>query len=115
MPRREIRVRHHKRRKPQKEERIHIDEYTRTLETVVPRGSEREFLATKREFDDRSEASKQQDLRLEAKQTGLIDNKELVEDWKRDPSTHDVIGIDDTFYGPRLENLDIIKQVLREI
>lgn len=114
MPRKKIHVRHHQRRKPQQEERIHVDEYTRTLETVVPRGSEREFLGAERDFEARSEASKDQDLRLEAKDTDLIDDKEHLKEWKADPSRHDIIGIDDTFYGPRLENLDIIKQILRE-
>jgi len=114
MPRKQIHVRQHKRRKPQQEERIDVDEYTRTLETVVPRGSEREFLGAKRDFEDRSEASKHLDLRLEAKETGLIDDKEALKDWKRDPTTHDIIGIDDTLYGPKLENLDVIKQTLRE-
>jgi len=114
MPQRKIHVRHHRRRKPQQEEKIHVDEYNRTLETVVPRGSEREFLGAKREFEARSETSKQQDLRLEAKDTELIDDKQHLKEWKADPSTHDIIGIDDTFYGPRLENLEVIKQILRE-
>lgn len=114
MPRKQVHVRHHKRRKPEQEEKIHVDEYTRTLETVVPRGSEREFLAAKRDFDERSEASKQLDLKLECKETGMIDDKELVEDWKKDPTTHDIIGVDDTLYGPQLGSLEIIKQILRE-
>lgn len=114
MPRRKVHVRHHKRRKPEQEEKIHVDEYTRTLETVVPRGSEREFLAAKRDFEARSETSKEQDLRLEAKDTGLIDDQEHVEDWKADPTIRDILGIDDTLYGPRLENLEVIKQLLRE-
>jgi hypothetical protein len=114
MPRKQVHVRHHKRRKPEQEEKIHVDEYTRTLETVVPPGSEREFLGAKRDFDERSEASKQLDLQLECKETGLIDDKELVKDWKKDPTSHDIVGIDDTMYGPRLENLDVIRQILRE-
>lgn len=114
MPRKRVRISEHDRRKPHQDDRIHVDEYTRTLETVVPRGSEREFLAAKRDFDDRSEASKQLDLKLECKETGMIDDKELVEDWKKDPTTHDIIGVDDTLYGPQLESLEIIKQILRE-
>jgi hypothetical protein len=114
MPRKQVHVRDHRRRKPEQEEKIHVDEYTRTLETVVPRGNEREFLAAKRGFDERSEASKQLDLQLECKETGMIDDKELVKDWKKDPTTHDIIGVDDTMYGPRLEHLDVIRQVLRE-
>lgn len=114
MPRKQVHVRRHRRRKPEQEEKIHVDEYTRTLETVVPRGNEREFLAAKRDFDERSEASKQLDLKLECKETGMIDDKELVEDWKKDPTTHDIIGVDDTMYGPHLENLDVIRQLLRE-
>jgi len=68
----------------------------------------------KRRVEHRSEASKQQDLRLEAEDTGLIDDKEHVQEWKRAPNQHDIAGVDDTLYGPKLEDLAVVRQVLRE-
>ncbi len=114
MPRKQVRVRDHKRRKPEQEERIHVNEYTRTLDTVVPRGCEDEFLKARRQFENRSERSKADDLELECKETGLIDDKDFVADWKEEPNRHDIAGVDDPLYGPQLEDLDVVKQSLRE-
>lgn len=114
MPVKRVRVRDHDRRRPRSSGLTHVDKYTRTLETVVPRGSEDDYLRERRRFDRRSERSKDQDLRLEADDTGLIDDKEHVKEWERSPDQHDIAGIDDTLYGPKLEDLAVIKQILRE-
>lgn len=114
MPSRKVRVRDHDRRKPHKEDKTHVQKYIRTLETVVPKGHEQDYLAARNKFERRSSRSKAQDLSIEAQETGLIDDEEHVERWTEHPNEYDVAGVDDTLYGPRLLDLELVKQLLRQ-
>jgi hypothetical protein len=112
MPKRVSKVRRHERRKPHKQDRVNVHEYDRTIDLVAPRGNEKKFMRARKAFANRSPRAQAQDLRLEAADTGMIDEPGFLDKWLDHPAELDLFGVDDVVYGPKLTDLATIKQLL---